>query len=811
MNYASRAGWIVGLFLAGCAFSAEVDTTSITPQRTMIVVASTDDPREEKMRLDAAQELQKHLALVFGTTNLPITVENGTPPGYHALKIGIAPEVDETPLADQETRWWTTPEATYLYGEGTRGTLYAVYGFLQDQVGIRWTAPGDAGIIFTPAKEISLQNGVRNWIPALRYRSIRLGDARKRDQVIPLSGDLARFKEFRQTLQEHNGFAEDVFRWQIRMRMYGSRPGGGHAFSDWWEKYGETHPEYFALNKFGKREPVPMPKPEQTASFVKVCPSNPRVADQLIADWLPRKDRMQFVNAGVNDGSRNFCECENCKALDAPLPGEKWDEHLTDRYVHLANAVAIKAREHRPDAYATMYAYLTTLQPPRRLRLEPNIVVQLVPYIDPLDLDMVNRHFEGWRKAGATQLMLRPNYHPKYMKTVLPLGIERQMFDVFQAAVSNGCIATDYDSLVNNWPVTGLSDYVLARSMAEPDRPFEYWAEEYYSGFGTASGVAREYFEFWREELWNGRLKPDIVRICNRGGAGDFARGLLWSLGDYYREEDFVRAARILDRAPVENLSPAEAKRLSELKLATEHAHLMFRAIVAQPQDKSEHAERLLAFRRRHKDDLPLRWLGVFARELDNGDLTGLMIAEEMRDYLKPWLPTDLAWKFQIDPQDKGLKEQWQKRPWNFVSDWVAFRTDRFIERQFEFDEPHNLPEELAEAIFDYDGISWYATRIRIPRNWRNRKILLRFGAVDESCWVYVNGRLAGEHLYKERNDWKTPFEIRIDTLADWDADLQDIRVRVQDTAGMGGIWRRVWLVSKAAENETLNAPATAK
>ncbi len=799
--------WIVLLALGGlplCAAGSgdkEPPKTDVTLKAGMVVitVAATENTREASALLDAAEELQKHLGLVLGT-NPPITVNGPVPVGHYPLYVGQTPTEDRVPLAEQETRWTITPSAAYLYGEGSRGALYAVTGFLQDQLGIRWTAPGDDGIVYTPTNALVLHTGHFNWIPALRFRSIRRGGALKQENMGKLSGDLTDFNDFLPTLETHNAFVDDVLRWQLRMRMFGLRPGGGHAFSDWWGQYGESHPDYFALNKFGKREPVPLGKPEQTDAFVKICPSNPKVAEQLIANWLPRKHLYPFVSVGVNDGAANFCECAACKVLDVPQPGENWDTHLTDRYVHLANAVAIEARKHRPDVQAAMYAYLQTLEPPRRLRLEPNIVVQLIPYVEPLDLAIVKQLFEGWKKAGATQLVLRPNYHPKYLSTTLPLGIEKQMFDVFQLAWTNGCIATDYDSLFNNWPVTGITDYILARAMAEPDQPFERWATEYYASFGAAADDARAYFEYWRQEVWDARLQPNIVRICNRGGVGDFARGLLWSLGDYYREEDFFKAGKLLERAASMPLRPSEARRLLQVQLATEHARLMFRAIVAEPQEKSTYGQELLAFRRQHKDELPLRWIGVFAREIGDGDLTGLLIADEMKDYLKPWLPTELFWKFQIDPQDVGLTDKWQESPWSTMAEWPELRTDRFIEKQFEFDEPSTLPRELTEVIFDYDGISWYATQLSLPTDWRNRRIYLRFGAVDESCWIYINGRLAGEHIYKNKNDWKMPFEIRIDNVADWSREQQTITVRVQDTAGMGGIWRKVWLVSKTAE-----------
>jgi hypothetical protein len=150
-----------------------------------------------------------------------------------------------------------------------------------------------------------------------------------------------------------------------------------------------------------------------------------------------------------------------------------------------------------------------------------------------------------------------------------------------------------------------------------------------------------------------------------------------------------------------------------------------------------------------------------------------------------------------MDPEDRGLKEKWQNKSWRETADWEMFRTDRFWEKQYNFDETNNLSDATNKVIGTYDGIGWYATQLTVPAQWKNRKIYLRFGAVDESCRVYVNGKFAGQHLYKHKNDWKTPFEIRINELIDWNKAKQLITVRVEDKGGAGGIWRKVWLVSK--------------
>jgi hypothetical protein len=105
-------------------------------------------------------------------------------------------------------------------------------------------------------------------------------------------------------------------------------------------------------------------------------------------------------------------------------------------------------------------------------------------------------------------------------------------------------------------------------------------------------------------------------------------------------------------------LTKLERIRIEELLLANEHAKLTFQAISAKPADKSEFTKKLLTFRKTHKRDLPLQWVSVFGMELGNGDLTGLKLSKTMKGYLKPWIKTNLFWRFALDQKDVGLKEK---------------------------------------------------------------------------------------------------------------------------------------------------------
>ena len=70
------------------------------------------------------------------------------------------------------------------------------------------------------------------------------------------------------------------------------------------------------------------------------------------------------------------------------------------------------------------------------------------------------------------------------------------------------------------------------------------------------------------------------------------------------------------------------------------------------------------------------------------------------------------------------------------------------------------------------------------------------FGAVDESAWLYVNGKFAGKRIYQKDPDYYTPFALEITDTVDWKRKSQNIVVRVEDKFGAGGIWKPVYVTA---------------
>lgn len=755
--------------------------SGIEPGKCRIIIPVKPNPTVDF----AAKELQKHLRLICNT-EIPIEQIAGNE--KFNFYVGIRNGDDKTPFMPEEARYVITPNAVYMYGDdeensscnplktGRTGTLSAVYCFLENELGVKWIEPGDPGIVFSPCKSFDFKEKKFSWTPQMVRRIIRSGIFPYDKAMCDMPDDLRWSKE------KYRQYLEDVETWLKRMRMGNSlKLSYGHAFTGWWDKYGKTHPEYFALTEKGKREPMDMEKP----FAVKMCVSNPELHKAIVKEWQA-KSSSSNIRACENDGY-GYCTCPDCKKLDVGTKGDMIRDSFTDRYVFFANAILAEAKKINPDAKAVMYAYSNYEKPPENQKLNPDVVIGYVPSMF-YDFSYTDSQFKQWRKAGAKDIFLRPN--DQHCNTGLPGGFEKRMFDAFQTGVKNNIIGTDYDCLHNFWSINGISDYILARAHTDPGKPFEYWETEYCSSYGPAENEVKEFFGYWRN-VFELRFMPDRENILELGRLGDYRRAFMNNLEKYYSPDDFDKTDSILAKGLSKPLSPVERKRLEKLILANTHSRLTFIATVSEGNVKSEAAKKLLDFRIKYKDTLNIYWPGLTAMEKRFGDTSGIQTIERLKNF-SDFAETPLYWFFKMDPQNIGFQEKWQDEKADSIKKWDIIRTNSPWENPGK-----HSSEEIKKKLADYDGIGWYAVFLKIDKSWQSKEIFLYFGAVDESCQVYVNGKLAGERIHKKSDDWKTPFTIRITPCIDWTQDKQKIVVRVEDTGGNGGIWQSVWLTSK--------------
>lgn len=139
-------------------------------------------------------------------------------------------------------------------------------------------------------------------------------------------------------------------------------------------------------------------------------------------------------------------------------------------------------------------------------------------------------------------------------------------------------------------------------------------------------------------------------------------------------------------------------------------------------------------------------------------------------------------WSFRTDPQGIGEKEGW------FKPDFVAGPGWR------------NLPVTTFwdDLIGMYPGDGWYRVRFRIPAEAKGKTLVLRFGAVDEEAWIYLNGELIGEHTTTSTGQsihqiWDKSFDIPVRNFGPGQENI--LAVRVRNAAAAGGIFKPVRLL----------------
>ncbi|MBR4666481.1 MAG: DUF4838 domain-containing protein, partial [Lentisphaeria bacterium] len=580
-----------------------ISAVSVTPEQSVIVV----DKKADGTVQFAAQELQKYLKMITGTE---IAIVDQPAAGKYPFFFGQPKGIS---LKPEEARWEVTKDHARLYGDSTpvgspeinlpkqlgtdnrSGDLTAVYDFLEKQLGVLFLAPGKDGVSFKPVRVLNLKEGSGNWIPQLTSRHLWPDRAAwtapnfynpdgrmkaKRKSPTPaefLPSNRAEFDKKRQ----------ETLLWlkQQRMGRSSERFYYGHAFTQWWKRFGKTHPEFFALTK-GKRQPLAPSRPD----WNKLCVSNPAVWKQIVKDWSENKNRGHFINACENDGG-GFCECEECRKLDMPpRPGAKWDDDLSDRYVYFANQVLNEARKIDPEAKVAHDGYSHYRFPPRRENLTP--ANYLIYVSDMMDLKKLEADYQAWQKAGARHFLLRPNH--LHMNTSLPMGFEKQLFEAFKIGIKYGVMGTSYDSLHGFWDISGLTDYVLARAHVDPSTDFDHWFSEYGSAYGAAASEVRAYFDYFRTNIWEKRILPNREAITRAARYGFFRAAVMTNIAFSYRESDFDAVEKILRKGMEKKLSPHQKRRLETLLLVNEHSRLTFRAMEAKGQEKIRAAVKLI-------------------------------------------------------------------------------------------------------------------------------------------------------------------------------------------------------------------------
>lgn len=385
------------------------------------------------------------------------------------------------------------------------GTLFGVYEWIERDLGVRWVWPGDLGTFVPKRSLIAVSEFDEVVKPRFFQRNVRPGAY---PNPSPALGFTPKAKE-------------DYYREQSiylrRNRMGRSKKMHyGHAYVDWWEKYGKQNPEWFQLVG-GKRGPT-----KEGARF-GMCVSNPGLHQKIVDLWLAQgkgtpESLPEYINVVENDFI-GACECANCKAWDGPEPADSMKYYapnislygqgfMSDRYARFALEVQKVASKHRPDVSIVGYIYFNYFQAPTSgLKLNSNIVLGFCPAAgwyprSPDEDQWYKDQWKGWQDTGAT-IFARTNYFLDGY--TMPFVFARHFAQDFKYQIAHGMAGTDFDSLTGQWATQGPSLYLLMRLHTRPTADVDELLNEYYSAFGPAAKAVKAYFDYWEHYTMNNR------------------------------------------------------------------------------------------------------------------------------------------------------------------------------------------------------------------------------------------------------------------------------------------------------------------
>ena len=515
---------------------------------------------------DARAELERHLALVgaMGTSR----------PTVAALTIVLGEKAPGAGEPEAHTSYAKlVGDRLYLWGDDKNcpGTLFAVYGFLENILGVVWPMPGDANIVAPKTGVVRIPAGWSwSYRPPLRCGMMRGGRPLK-GKPKDANAHLAP-KALRRTEAQIAQANKDVRYWKLRQKMWiREEMPFGHVFTAWNNKYLETHPEYLALQKNGERGTSK--KDSRDAKYMKLCVSNEDVVDVIVENYV-KAGCPKYYNICPNDGY-HFCRCEKCRALDCPQTDDERElnfskaVNLTDRYVNFWNRIAKKIVAIRPDVMLDTYAYSCYRDPPRRERVEypDNMCFGMVPSLEDDNLTQIR----AWKAKGMKHFKLRPNY--LCYKGWIPRGYERFFLENFKMNFREGMIGTDYDGSPRG-EVTAFECYAIARAHQNPEITFEQVEREFLSQYGAAAPKMKEYFARVRER------NEKALYAKQRHNAGDKEAVLDDSLlvgtvlGANPTEELEKDEAILKEALDTPGLSEAERRRVRAMAVLPRHAIL---------------------------------------------------------------------------------------------------------------------------------------------------------------------------------------------------------------------------------------------
>ncbi len=332
----------------------------------------------------AAEELKKFLSEITGA-EFKIINEKQLDSGKKGIFIGNtrfahAERIDSTKLKAEESVIKTVNGNIILSGGRPRGTLYAVYNFLENVLGCRWYALDCTKIPKLPNLTVPTLN--LRISPAFAERDMYTNLPAWFDNQ-KLTNEWSWFV-IRNQLNGYaagnriwleNGVFNKLLPQAANIGGEISLQGRPHTFylDIPTKKYFKTHPEYFSERK-GKRVT------SNGRDGNQLCLTNPEVRKVMIEAVKARMRKSpecRTFRVCMNDGGGNGtpCDCAKCTKFMIKNGGKKKNIGASSLYFDFINSVAEGLQDEFPDNYIDTLAYMWANTPPESIKLHPKLSI----------------------------------------------------------------------------------------------------------------------------------------------------------------------------------------------------------------------------------------------------------------------------------------------------------------------------------------------------------------------------------------------------------------------------------------------------
>ena len=480
----------------------------------------------------AAIEFTNHVSRATGR-NLPVRI-GGEDGGTGQVVIGTLNTLPRVPdgvrerllaMKQPEAAWTGISEGRlWFVGREEVAELYAVYHFLEKELGVRWfLAPvaEDPGDFVPKAARLEIAPFSLFREPAFAIR--RLDHCGAAPRPLPADSMATAVRNGFQVLPPYGAPVEfdkagDFFAARVPRRMQSL--GGGHLTFVGpmpGDKTFDEHPEFFALVD-GKRE-------KGGHHMSQYCISNPevrrRTAEYVIEKLRKSGGKGQFLFGQV-DTPHGYCHCGNCMALDGPNERANGGKSRTTRFVKTVNDIAARVWQEWPDADLRMWAYLDYRELPDGVMPDRRLKLYFCPhgrcYGHAFDDRTCLRNAELFKLLKEWQKLLPEVYVYEYLTAtpyVYSCGEAREAHDIRlyrdmgligwknEAAFSGSRFIKQTqqkkDQFPSNWQWLYLSGKLLWNPDLDVDAVLDDVESKYY---GVAYPAMKEY-QVLRRKLWN--------------------------------------------------------------------------------------------------------------------------------------------------------------------------------------------------------------------------------------------------------------------------------------------------------------------